>query len=98
LTDAGRAIEDFFRRRNGREALYLAFREWLRPGDRVLMSPVTVDVVFLVVLAAGLVSVLGPLDPRTGNLDPTVIDEATCAEATYTSWRHFCVDFGRQRC
>src|SRR3546814_13298982 len=47
-----RAIEDFFRARYGREALflpsgrlalYLAFRQWLHPGDRVLMSPVTDD-------------------------------------------------------
>jgi dTDP-4-amino-4,6-dideoxygalactose transaminase len=80
------AIEDFFRNRYGRDALYLpsgraalylAFREWLRPGDRMLMSPVTDDVVFFVVLAAGLVPVLGPLDPRTGNLDPTAIADST---------------------
>jgi dTDP-4-amino-4,6-dideoxygalactose transaminase len=86
LTDEVRAIEDFFRRRYGRDALYLpsgraalylAFREWLRPGDRVLMSPVTDDVVFFVVLAAGLVPVTGPIDPRTGNLDPTAIEDAT---------------------
>lgn len=86
MSDEGRAIEDFFRRRYGREALYLpsgraalylAFREWLRPGDRMLMSPVTDDVVFFVVLAAGLVPVTGPIDPRTGNLDPTAIEDAT---------------------
>jgi hypothetical protein len=86
VSNQGRAIEDFFRRRYGREALYLpsgraalylAFREWLRPGDRVLMSPVTDDVVFFVVLAAGLVPVIGPIDPRTGNLDPTAIEDST---------------------
>jgi dTDP-4-amino-4,6-dideoxygalactose transaminase len=79
-------IEEFFRRRYGMEAMYLpsgrlglyvAFREWLSPGDRVLMSPVTDDVVFFTVLAAGLVPVLGPIDPRTGNLDPKAIDDAT---------------------
>ncbi|MGH7606136.1 MAG: DegT/DnrJ/EryC1/StrS family aminotransferase, partial [Gemmatimonadales bacterium] len=83
MSDEARAIEDFFQRRYGREALYLpsgrtalylAFREWLRPGDRVLMSPVTDDVVFFVLLAAGLVPVLGPVDPRTGNLDPTAVE------------------------
>jgi hypothetical protein len=83
-----RAIEAFFRQRYGREALYvpsgraalyLAFREWLRPGDRLLMSPVNDDVVFFVVLAAGLVPVLGPVDPRTGNLDPTAIGDAAWA-------------------
>jgi hypothetical protein len=86
MSDEVRAIEDFFRRRYGREALYLpsgraalylAFREWLRPGDRVLMSPVNDDVVFFVVLAAGLVPVLGPVDSRTGNLDPTAIEDST---------------------
>ncbi len=85
-TEEVQAIEDFFRHRYGRDALYLpsgraalylAFREWLRPGDRLLMSPVTDDVVFFVVLAAGLVPVLGPLDPRTGNLDPTAIEDST---------------------
>src|SRR6266545_4485624 len=61
---------------SGRAALYLAFREWLRPGDRLLMSPVTDDVVFFVVLAAGLVPVIGPIDPRTGNLAPTAIEDS----------------------
>ena len=79
------AIEEFFSRRYGREALYLpsgrlglylAFREWLPPGARILMSPLQDDVVFFTVLAAGLRPVLGPVDPRTGNLDPEAIDEA----------------------
>jgi len=86
VSDEVRAIEDFFARRYGRQAmylpsgrlaLYLAFREWLRPGDRVLMSPVNDDVVFFTVLAAGLVPVLGPVDPGTGNIDPAAIDPAT---------------------
>jgi DegT/DnrJ/EryC1/StrS aminotransferase family len=86
VREAVRAIEDFFARRYGRQALYLpsgrlalylAFREWLRPGDRVLMSPVNDDVVFFTVLAAGLVPVLGPVDPGTGNIDPAAIDAAT---------------------
>ena len=55
LSLAARGIEEFFRQRYGREAiylpsgrlaLYLAFREWLRPSDRILMSPVNDDVVF----------------------------------------------------
>jgi hypothetical protein len=86
MTDEARAIEQFFRRRYGREALYLpsgraalylAFREWLRPGDRLLMSPVNDDVVFFVVLAAGLVPVLAPVDPHSGNIDPTAIPDST---------------------
>ena len=75
---ASARIEAFFADRYGREALflpsgrlalYLAFRAWLHPGDRILMSPVNDDVVFFLVLAAGLVPVFGPLDPATGNLD-----------------------------
>jgi DegT/DnrJ/EryC1/StrS aminotransferase family protein len=85
LNGAVRAIEDFFCRRYGREALfvpsgrfglYLAFREWLRPGDRLLLSPVTDDVVLFTILAAGLVPVLGPIDPATGNLDPAAIPDS----------------------
>ena len=84
MTDAVTGIESWFRGRYGREAiyvpsgrlaLYLAFREWLRPGDRLLLSPVNDDVVFFTVLAAGLVPVLGPLDPKTGNLDPSALDD-----------------------
>ena len=41
------------------------------------MSPVNDDVVFFTVLAAGLVPVLGPVDPRTGNVDPAAIEDAT---------------------
>ena len=81
-----RRIEAFFGRRydrealflpSGRLALYLAFREWLRPGDRLLLSPVNDDVVFFTVLAADLVPVLGPVDAATGNLNPAAVDEAT---------------------
>src|SRR5256885_16145543 len=85
MTAEARAIEDLFRRRYGREALYLpsgrvalylAFCEWLRPGDRLLMSPGNDDVVFFVVLAAGLVPVLGPGDPRPGNPPAAAIDDS----------------------
>ncbi|HXU11943.1 MAG TPA: DegT/DnrJ/EryC1/StrS family aminotransferase [Candidatus Binatia bacterium] len=84
MIDPATGIESWFRGRYGREAmylpsgrlaLYLAFREWLRPGDRLLLSPVNDDVVFFTVLAAGLVPVLGPIDPRTGNLDPSSLDD-----------------------
>ena len=86
MIQAARGIEDFFRRRyerealylpSGRMALYLAFREWLRPGNRLLISPVNDDVVFFTVLAAGLVPVVGPLDPATGNLDPAAVPNET---------------------
>ncbi len=86
MRDPSRGIEEYFRERYGREALYLpsgrmalylAFREWLSPGDRLLVSPVNDDVVFFTVLAAGLVPVVGPLDAATGNLDPAAVDEGT---------------------
>src|SRR3989442_11632288 len=86
MTGPARGIEEFFHRRydrealyvpSGRLALYLAFREWLRPGDRILVSPINDDVVFFTVLAAGLVPVMGPLDSATGNLDPSKVDEST---------------------
>src|SRR3989454_7365646 len=86
MTDPVHGIEEFFRRRydrealyvpSGRFALYIAFQEWLRPGDRILVSPINDDVVFFTVLAAGLVPVLGPLDRATGNLDPSAVDDVT---------------------
>jgi len=83
---ADQEIGLFFRERYGKETiflpsgrlgLYLALREWLRPGQEVLMSSVNDDVIFFTVLAAGLIPMIGPLDPRTGNLDPDSVDEAT---------------------
>jgi len=85
MSDPALGIQDFFRSRYGREAiylpsgrlaLYLAFREWLRPADRILISPINDDVVFFTVLAAGLRPVIGPVDPATGNLAPEAVDES----------------------
>jgi dTDP-4-amino-4,6-dideoxygalactose transaminase len=62
---------------SGRLAVYIALRAWLSPGDRLLMSPVTDDVIFFTVLAAGLKPVMSPLSDADGNLDPgQVPDEA----------------------
>ena len=80
------AIEAILRDRTGREclfvpsgrmALYMAFRTWLTPGDRLLMSPVTDDVIFFVALAAGLRPVMAPLARRDGNIQPEAVDQAT---------------------
>lgn len=85
MNPAQQKIESFFRQRYGRDAiflpsgrlaLYLAFREWLRPGERLLLSPVNDDVVFFTVLAAELVPVIAPLDPNTGNLCVDAIHDA----------------------
>jgi DegT/DnrJ/EryC1/StrS aminotransferase family protein len=54
---------------SGRIALYLALRCWLSPGQRLLMSPLTDDVVFFVVLAAGIRPVMAPISIDDGNID-----------------------------
>ncbi|MDR0357850.1 MAG: DegT/DnrJ/EryC1/StrS family aminotransferase [bacterium] len=58
---------------SGRVALWLAFRTWLRPGDRLLMSPLTCDVVLFVVLAAGLRPIMAPVSLEDGNIDPRAV-------------------------
>jgi hypothetical protein len=84
-----REIEQIFRERTGKDAIYLpsgrigiflAISTWLKPGDRVLMSPVNDDVVFYTLLASGVRPVLAPADPATGNLDPAAVDERVWAE------------------
>jgi hypothetical protein len=65
---------------SGRLALYLAFRTLLAPGDRLLMSPVTDDVVFFVALAAGLRPVIAPLSRRDGNIEPDAVEDATWSD------------------
>ncbi|MFJ2936741.1 DegT/DnrJ/EryC1/StrS family aminotransferase [Streptomyces sp. NPDC087219] len=59
-----------------RFGLYLALRHWCRPGGKVLMSPVNDDVIFFVVLAAGLRPVQAPLDPRDGSIDTAAVPES----------------------
>ncbi|MFD7539524.1 hypothetical protein CG740_07735 [Streptomyces sp. CB01201] len=61
---------------SGRLGLYLALRHWCPPGGRVLMSPVNDDVIFFVVLAAGLRPVQAPLDPLDGSLDAAAVPDA----------------------
>lgn len=77
-------LEAAMRRRTGRAALYvpscrfglyLALRHWCAPGGRVLMSPVNDDVIFFVVLAAGLRPVQAPLDPRDGSIDVAAVPD-----------------------
>ncbi len=52
-----------------RFGLYVALRHWCPPGGRVLMSPVNDDVIFFVVLAAGLRPVQAPLNPLDASID-----------------------------
>jgi dTDP-4-amino-4,6-dideoxygalactose transaminase len=84
-----REIEAFAARRTGREsvfmpsgriALYCALRALLSPGDRILMSPVNDDVIFFVVLAAGLRPVAAPLSAADGNIDVEAIPSQTWTE------------------
>jgi hypothetical protein len=71
-------LEKLMHRRLGRECLYVpscrlglyvALRHWCPPGGRVLMSPVNDDVIFFVVLAAGLRPVQAPLKAEDGSID-----------------------------
>ncbi|WP_037820990.1 DegT/DnrJ/EryC1/StrS family aminotransferase, partial [Streptomyces sp. NRRL S-146] len=71
-------LEETMRVRLGRECvyvpscrfgLYVALRHWCPPGGRVLMSPVNDDVIFFVVLAAGLRPVQAPLNPLDASID-----------------------------
>ncbi|MCP3820517.1 DegT/DnrJ/EryC1/StrS family aminotransferase [Streptomyces sp. A3M-1-3] len=58
-----------------RLGLYVALRHWCPPGGRVLMSPVNDDVIFFVVLAAGLRPVQAPLCARDGSIDPAAVPD-----------------------
>ena len=75
--------EDIVARRTGRRCLalpsnrlglYLALRHWCRPGQRLLMSPLSADEILFLVLAAGLRPVIAPLSPRDGNIDAGAVD------------------------
>ncbi|MET9392627.1 DegT/DnrJ/EryC1/StrS family aminotransferase [Streptomyces sp. NPDC006624] len=77
-------LEQTMRGRLGRECvyvpscrfgLYVALRHWCPPGGRVLMSPVNDDVIFFVVLAAGLRPVQAPLHPLDATLDVDAVPE-----------------------
>jgi hypothetical protein len=60
---------------SGRLALYVALRTWLSPGDRILMSPINDDVIFFMVLAAGLRPVMAPVSPEDGNIAPELVQD-----------------------
>ncbi|MGC9498318.1 DegT/DnrJ/EryC1/StrS family aminotransferase [Streptomyces sp. WG7] len=79
-------LEETMRSRLGRECvyvpscrfgLYAALRHWCPPGGRVLMSPVNDDVIFFVVLAAGLRPVQAPLNPSDASIDIDAVPEET---------------------
>ncbi|WP_344599613.1 DegT/DnrJ/EryC1/StrS family aminotransferase [Streptomyces glaucus] len=58
-----------------RLGLFLALRHWCPSGGRVLMSPVNDDVIFFVVLAAGLRPVQAPLNPRDASIDVDAVPD-----------------------
>ncbi|WDV53765.1 DegT/DnrJ/EryC1/StrS family aminotransferase [Streptomyces coeruleorubidus] len=79
-------LEETMRVRLGRECvyvpscrfgLYVALRHWCPPGGRVLMSPVNDDVIFFVVLAAGLRPVQAPLNPLDASIDIDAVPDET---------------------
>ncbi|MEU9011446.1 DegT/DnrJ/EryC1/StrS family aminotransferase [Streptomyces sp. NPDC048479] len=59
-----------------RIGLYVALRHWCPPGGRVLMSPVNDDVIFFVVLAAGLRPVQAPLNAEDGSIDTAAVADS----------------------
>lgn len=78
-------LEALMGRRLGRECLYVpscrtglyvALRHWCPPGGRVLMSPVNDDVIFFVVLAAGLRPVQAPLNAGDGSIDTAAVPDS----------------------
>jgi DegT/DnrJ/EryC1/StrS aminotransferase family len=88
VSDVGieRDIEAMLQTRTGREcvfmpsgrfAVHLAFRLLLKPGDRILMSPLEDDTVFFGALAAGLRPVMAPVSAHDGNIRVDAIDDAT---------------------
>ena len=62
---------------SGRLAMHVAFRLFLSPGDRILMSPLEDDTVFFGALAAGLRPVIAPLSPFDGNAAFDRVDTTT---------------------
>ncbi|MFJ4619001.1 DegT/DnrJ/EryC1/StrS family aminotransferase [Streptomyces sp. NPDC088812] len=77
-------LEATMRGRLGRECVYVpscrfglfvALRHWCPPGGRVLMSPVNDDVIFFVVLAAGLRPVQAPLNPLDASIDVDAVPD-----------------------
>ncbi|MCX4764229.1 DegT/DnrJ/EryC1/StrS family aminotransferase [Streptomyces sp. NBC_01275] len=77
-------LEAAMRDRLGRECVYVpscrfglfvALRHWCPPGGRVLMSPVNDDVIFFVVLAAGLRPVQAPLNPLDASIDVDAVPD-----------------------
>ncbi|MEU0676012.1 DegT/DnrJ/EryC1/StrS family aminotransferase [Streptomyces sp. NPDC006172] len=77
-------LEAIMRDRLGRECVYVpscrfglfvALRHWCPPGGRVLMSPVDDDVIFFVVLAAGLRPVQAPLNPLDASIDVDAVPD-----------------------
>ncbi|MDX3532496.1 DegT/DnrJ/EryC1/StrS family aminotransferase, partial [Streptomyces sp. ID05-39B] len=58
-----------------RFGLFVALRHWCPPGGRVLMSPVNDDVIFFVLLAAGLRPVQAPLNPLDASIDVDAVPD-----------------------
>lgn len=60
-----------------RVGIYAALSTLLSPGDRVLITPQTDDVVLFVLLAAGVRPVIAPVSPADGNIAVDAVPEAT---------------------
>ena len=81
-----REIETIFRDITGRECVYVpsarvgiyaVLRSLFSPGERVLITPVTDDVVLFVLLAAGVRPVMAPISVADGNIDVEAVPDST---------------------
>jgi dTDP-4-amino-4,6-dideoxygalactose transaminase len=76
-----RALQHVILVASARLGLYAAFKAALRPGDRVIISPLTCHSVIDALLAAGMQPVLANIDPANGNLDVMRLPHSLTATA-----------------
>jgi len=58
-----------------RVGIYLAIRAAVEQGQEIILSPNTIADVINMVVSAGAIPVFCDIDPRTGNLDPELVEE-----------------------
>ncbi|MFH1808997.1 MAG: DegT/DnrJ/EryC1/StrS family aminotransferase [Pseudomonadota bacterium] len=66
---------------SARFGLYAVVKSLFRPGDGVLLSPITCKMVVTALLAAGVLPVFVDVDPDTGNLDIDKLHKKTLSRA-----------------
>ena len=86
-------VEQYFEREYGRRALlvpsarfgmYIMAKILFRPGDKVIISPITCNDVIFSLLAASVVPVFVDIDQNTGNIDVDSLADSTLSEGKGT--------------